>query len=75
MQIIQTIQRVVFGVLPFGSVGTLSLLDVSIGLQIAGSYTLYFGELVSPYSLRACSLLIALECARCTMLNALDVFD
>ena len=47
----QTIQRVVFGVLPFGSVGTLSLLDVSIGLQIAGSYTLYFGELVSPYSL------------------------
>jgi hypothetical protein len=42
----QWVQRVVLRVLPFGAIGGLSLLDIAVGLQLAGSYTLYFGACV-----------------------------
>lgn len=42
IKVLQWCQRVVLGVVPFGVSGTLSLVDVAIGLQLAGSYTLYF---------------------------------
>ena len=42
-RVLQEIQRVLLGRLPFGSLSALNLIDVCIGIGISGVFMLYFG--------------------------------
>ena len=41
---LQYLQRVVLGVLPFGALSAVSLVDVCLGMLVSGTFMMYFGK-------------------------------
>ena len=46
-RLLQLVQSRVFHVLPFGSLNTLTLTDICVGILVSGLFMMYFGEWVA----------------------------